>query len=103
MSYLFAASSFYGEEGHSNFVNVMFDLFLTGSETTSTTLNFTLLYLLHFPRSCEIVFGKICRLYCLLQIFRRRIAKRLRKDIDEVVGRERLPSLDDREKVGDDY
>ena len=36
-------SSFYGEFGEANFVNTMYDLFLAGSETTSTTLTWFVL------------------------------------------------------------
>ena len=42
-------SSFYGDNGHWNFKNVIFDLFLAGSETTTTTLHFALIFLLHNP------------------------------------------------------
>ena len=35
-------SSFYGKHGHWSYVNSMFDLFLAGSETTSTSLTFLL-------------------------------------------------------------
>ena len=43
------SSSFYGDTGHWNYLNSMFDLFLAGSETTSTSLTWTLLYLIRFP------------------------------------------------------
>ena len=42
-------SSFYGEKGHWSFVNVMLDLFIAGSETTSSTLQWALAYLVHHP------------------------------------------------------
>ena len=42
-------SSFYGSPGHWNFLNTMFDLFLAGSETTSTFLTYVLVYCLNFP------------------------------------------------------
>lgn len=67
-------SSFYGQVGYYNYVNSFFDLFLAGSETTSTSLNFTVMYLLHFPS----------------------IQKRLQDELDKVVGRSRLPSYQDR-------
>lgn len=70
-------SSFYGETGYWNFVNVMFDLFLTGSETTSGTMVWTVLYCLHHPAAAD----------------------RARAEIDAVVGRGRLPSVTDREQV----
>lgn len=43
-------SSFYGQTGHWNFVNSMFDLWLGGSETTSTSLMFSILYMVLNPR-----------------------------------------------------
>ena len=42
-------SSFYKERGHFNMVNDYIDLFLAGMETTSTSLLWTFLYLLHHP------------------------------------------------------
>ena len=68
------SSSFYGKRGDMNYVNTMFDLFLAGSETTSTTLTFAVLLMLHDPEPW----------------------KKARKELDEVVGRSRLPTLDDR-------
>ena len=52
----------------------MFDLFLAGSETTSTTLIFAILLMLHDSRPF----------------------KKAQKELDGVVGRSRLPCLDDR-------
>ena len=43
------ASSFYGDFGIENLKNVMFDLFLAGSETTSTTLTWAALYMVRYP------------------------------------------------------
>ncbi len=67
-------SSFFGELGDSNYVNSMFDLFLAGSETTSTTLVFMVLYCMHYPEEM----------------------KKAQAEIDEVVGRSRLPTLSDK-------
>ncbi len=55
----------------------MFDLFGTGTETTSSSMAFVVLYGLHHPQ----------------------VVDRLRADVDRVVGRKRKPSLEDRQQV----
>nr|AKH03519.1 cytochrome P450 3129A1 [Paracyclopina nana] len=67
-------SSFYGKEGDLNYINTLFDLFIAGSETTSTTLLWSVVFIMNFPEAFE----------------------RARLEIDEVVGRSRLPSIHDR-------
>ena len=67
-------STFYGNKGDMNYVFTMFDLFLAGSETTSTTLTYAVLLMLHDPQPW----------------------KKARQELDEVVGRSRLPTLADR-------
>jgi len=57
-------------------VVTMGDFFVAGGETTSTTLRWAILLISYFPE----------------------VQKKLQEEIDSVVGRERLPSLDDREK-----
>ena len=42
-------SSFYGEKGHYALFNDMIDLFIAGMETTSSSLMWTFLYLIHHP------------------------------------------------------
>ncbi len=42
-------SSFYGEVGHYALINNMIDLFIAGMETTSSSLLWTFLFLLHHP------------------------------------------------------
>ena len=42
-------SSFFGDLGDMNYRKTMFDFFLAGSETTSTTLSFAILYMLDNP------------------------------------------------------
>ena len=60
--------------GDRNFVMTMFHLFLAGSETTSTSLTFAVLYMLHYPEPFKIA----------------------QAELDEVVGPSRLPNCDDR-------
>ena len=54
--------------------NTTFDLLIAGSDTTATTINWLLLYLLNHPE----------------------METRLQLEIDDVIGRERTPSLNDR-------
>ena len=42
-------SPFYGQTGLDNLKVTLFDLFLAGSETTSTTLNWAVLYMVRYP------------------------------------------------------
>ena len=43
------ASSFYGNIGRENLANTLYDLFVAGSETTSTTLTWAMLYMVRYP------------------------------------------------------
>lgn len=43
------SSSFYGEMGMAGAVNCLYDLFLAGMETTTSSLVWTCLYLVHHP------------------------------------------------------
>ena len=47
-------SSFFGVQGDDNFVTSMIDLFIAGSETTSTTLTFAILLMLHDPKPFKV-------------------------------------------------
>ena len=67
-------SSFYGEAGLENLANTLYDLFLAGSESTSTTLTWASLYMIRYP----VVQAKV------------------HEELDKVVGTDRLPSLKDR-------
>nr|CAD7398393.1 unnamed protein product [Timema poppensis] len=58
----------------SQLLAICMDMFMAGSETTSKSLGFGFLYLLLFPE----------------------VQKRAQEEIDAVVGRDRLPSLNDR-------
>jgi cytochrome P450 family 2 subfamily J len=42
-------SSFYGDQGHNNLVASLIDLFAAGTETTSTTLTWAVLYMVREP------------------------------------------------------
>ena len=66
-------SSFHREKGHWNFVSTMLDLFVAGAETSSSTLQWAIAYLIHYPE----------------------VQKCAQEELDKVVGRSRLPQLDD--------
>ncbi len=68
-------SSFKGKDGRTNLVNCLVDFFIAGSETTSTTLNWAMLYLIMHPD----------------------VQSKVREELDEVTGRGRLPTLADRD------
>ena len=68
------SSSFYGESGIENLRNTLFDLFLAGSETTSTTLTWAALYMVRYPQ----------------------IQKKVQEELDQVVGQNRPPSIKDK-------
>ena len=61
------SSSFYGEKGMVSLVNTMFDLFVAGSETTSTLLTWAMLYMAREPK----------------------VQQRVQAEIDDIVGRGR--------------
>ena len=68
------SSSLYGQFGIDNLKVTLFDLFLAGSETTSTTLTWAALYMVRYPE----------------------IQTRVQEELDQVVGGDRLPSIKDR-------
>nr|QTW43683.1 CYP3075/3034-out [Eurytemora affinis] len=70
-------SSFHGEQGAQNLEINLLDLMIAGSETTSTTITWGILYLLHHPD----------------------IQERLHEELDSVVGRDRIPTLQDEAKL----
>lgn len=55
-------------------LSLCLDLFMAGSETTSNTLGFAMLYMVKYPE----------------------VQKRVQKEIDNVIGHDRWPSLQDR-------
>ena len=54
-------SSFFGEMGRENILKIFQDFFIAGMETTSSTLIWTFLYLLHYPDVQEKVHKEIVR------------------------------------------
>ncbi len=69
-----AESSFKGEEGHLNMINVLLDIFIAGSETTSTALNWAMFYMIQNPD----------------------IQKKVQEELSQAVGEGCLPTLSDR-------
>jgi len=70
-------SSLHAEEGLMNLVVVLKDMFVAGAETTSTTLLWAVLYLTQNPG----------------------IQEKVQEEIDTVIGNNRLPVRDDRNKL----
>lgn len=66
-------SSFYGQRGEDMLVSTLMDFFIAGMETTTTSLLWTILYLMHHPD----------------------IQKQVHEELDKVIGRDRCPSLSD--------
>jgi len=71
------SSSFYKETGDKNLFALLGDLFQAGAETTSSTLAWAMLYLGGHPD----------------------VQRKLQKEIDEVVGKNSLPTLDNRSRM----
>ena len=67
-------SSFYGQLGLDNLKVTLFDLFVAGSETTSTTLTWAALYMVRYPE----------------------VQKKVQEELDNVVGVNRSPSMTDK-------
>ena len=57
-----------------NLTNNLMDLFMAGSETTSTTLTWAMLFMVRYPQ----------------------VQVRVQEELDRVIGRNRNPSLKDR-------
>lgn len=71
------SSSFYGEFGIENLANNLMDLFVAGSETTSTTLNWAMYYVIKYPE----------------------IQKKIQDELDNVVGQNRHPTIADQQNL----
>ena len=54
-------SSFFGQMGKENILSIFEEFFIAGMETTSSTLIWTFLYLLHYPDVQEKVHKEIVR------------------------------------------
>jgi len=70
-------STMYGKKGEANLINAFVDLFLGGIETTSSTLLWAILILVHFPE-CQ---------------------TKMVEEIKHIVGNDRLPSLEDKNEL----
>ncbi len=69
-----ASDSFKGADGRTNLVSTLIDLFAAGSETTSTTLNWGMLFMISNPD----------------------VQKKVQAELDRVTGRGRMPCWADR-------
>jgi len=67
------SSSFHGERGLVNLESVLLDIFEAGSETTSSTITWGVLYLLHHPE----------------------VQEKIHEELDVILGDSRIPSLQD--------
>ncbi len=67
-------SSFHATLGFQNLRSSILDLLLAGSETTSTALSWATLFMIRYPE----------------------IQKRVQQEIDQVIGRSRMPEVSDR-------
>ena len=67
-------SSFHGTLGIQNLRSVLLDMLFAGSETTSTALNWAVLFMIKYPD----------------------VQNRIQLELDQVVGRSRLPQIEDR-------
>lgn len=64
---------FQGKDHNSQIRQIIVDLFTAGMETTKTTMHWLMIYMMHYPD----------------------IAKSIQAEMDAVVGRKRLPTIDD--------
>ena len=71
------SSSFFGDKGINNLAANLMDLFLAGSETTSTTLTWVILYMVR----------------------NQDVQEKVQKELDTVLGRYKMPSLADKSRL----
>ena len=96
------SSSFYGQVGLDNLKVALFDLFLAGSETTSTTLTWAALYMVRYPEvQKRVQVDKFLLRYLLYTIIYYLLSNLLTRcplqaELDSVVGQNRHPSIADR-------
>ena len=90
------SSSFYGDTGYYTILNDYIELFVAGMETTASSLMWSFIYLLHHPGKIETDLSLSVRINFM--IFSD-IQAKVHAEIDEVVGSDRLPSLDDRNEM----
>ena len=70
-------SSFHGDKGEVHLKASILDLYIAGSETSSTTLLFCIIYMVNFPD----------------------IQRKVQDELDKIVGPNRLPSLADKPQL----
>ena len=96
------SSSFHGSVGLDNLKVALFDLFLAGSETTSTTLTWAALYMVRYPEvQKRVQVDKFLLRYLLYTIIYYLLSNLLTRcplqaELDSVVGQNRHPSIADR-------
>ena len=71
------SSSFHGAKGEDGLLLNLFEIFAAGTDTTSSTLTWAVLYMLMNPE----------------------VEEQVQQEIDRVVGRDRLPKVSDRLKM----
>ena len=64
----------FGQLGRDNLKVTLFDLFQAGSETTSTTLTWAVLYMVRYPQ----------------------IQRKVQRELDQIVGTDRSPTMQDK-------